>query len=1163
MRVIRMRSTGTMYSWSALAIAACLAGGLALAEDVTPEDMPGAVLIQLDRGGRPLVTNLPPGRLPLVGGHPSRPPKSTRVPGAGAQPMVGRGLYIWNEQGRDRWQSLGMPRPVIAQRDAGVPTAALGGAIRAGGDAPEPGPGVAMLTAQLDPLVEPEITRATGLLTPPGGPLLEGCITIRRRPQADEPKYPKATFILQSGETTARISVEQGQSRIAFPQIAPQLPQAWQPRLPPGAYTLRSEGGLESVAFSVEEDAVKLRVTRHLEPLRLAALGPDDPLYVQVAVELYMNHKDSRNRDRPYLADALDALENLPQQAQTPYLRRQRQQVLWLLGAAPKPIAVAPAADSVGIGPLDRVRELILRGMWSQAQSDLGGLMRSTDARTRALANLYQAVVVAEAGGHQVPMVGGQDADAGFRRALQDLEGGSPADRLRAHQDYANFLLRQAQDRLHNHAFQMAAGVEHPLFTAMLAWGEAQRQYEAARDLAAGTLYAGSAEDRAAIDVSLGRLYLLLAEIVATIDGHDVPMVGGDAALAAINRAALQQGLECVSRAVAEETASPTAGTMYPWSATNGSFIIAVAEEMKAQLAFRLGDWKTCQEHAETAQVLYSRIGSLLGEESIHRLLGLYYLRAKGLEAKPGSDVAARQIALQHFLVAHALSEVLRERFPADRIGLSRAGFFARRAYVTEMIVELLLEQGRDREALGYAEAVKSRALQDLLANAAIYTTQETGHGRSDSPTPVDLGEILAHWPHGIAALEYFLGPQRAWVFVIDTGAKVKAHPLSDAEGKPLDSRDLLTRIHAFLNQIGFQAPKMRRRLVAGQGYDHSWQDALSRFQRELLPPSALDSLRKANTVILVPQHLLHYFPFAALVTELDKKPRGADEMVQPRFLLDEPFDLSYVPSLTSWAIVRDRKNRPLKEASMVGLVEVAGDPPLPGVARDLESVKTVFHDHLGSVYFDDAATVANAKRALGHPGLLLLATHGMNEADRPLDSFIVLQPQEGSDGHLTAAALFQTRVATDLVVMDACYSGLADASPLPGDDLFGLQRALLQAGADRGGGALGRLRRHRPGAHPRHVGTRGGGPGCAGCAGPVATGVLEEAPCIPGCGAVVAPVFLGRVYRGWRRPHRGEEMRRSCVRFPRAFVWHSHGTVDCAIKNGRKASSNPSMGVC
>lgn len=31
---------------------------------------------------------------------------------------------------------------------------------------------------------------------------------------------------------------------------------------------------------------------------------------------------------------------------------------------------------------------------------------------------------------------------------------------------------------------------------------------------------------------------------------------------------------------------------------------------------------------------------------------------------------------------------------------------------------------------------------------------------------------------------------------------------------------------------------------------------------------------------------------------------------------------------------------------------------------------------------------------------------------------------------------------------MSACYSGLADRSPLPGDDLFGLQRAMLQSGA-------------------------------------------------------------------------------------------------------------------
>ena len=38
-------------------------------------------------------------------------------------------------------------------------------------------------------------------------------------------------------------------------------------------------------------------------------------------------------------------------------------------------------------------------------------------------------------------------------------------------------------------------------------------------------------------------------------------------------------------------------------------------------------------------------------------------------------------------------------------------------------------------------------------------------------------------------------------------------------------------------------------------------------------------------------------------------------------------------------------------------------------------------------------------------------------------------------------------KINADIVVMSACYSGLGDRSPLPGDDLFGLQRAFLQSG--------------------------------------------------------------------------------------------------------------------
>ena len=78
---------------------------------------------------------------------------------------------------------------------------------------------------------------------------------------------------------------------------------------------------------------------------------------------------------------------------------------------------------------------------------------------------------------------------------------------------------------------------------------------------------------------------------------------------------------------------------------------------------------------------------------------------------------------------------------------------------------------------------------------------------------------------------------------------------------------------------------------------------------------------------------------------------------------------------------------------------------------------------------------------------MVLFATHGSNAADRPLESCLYLYPDKSNDGRLSAAELYGKSTRADLIVLSACYSGLADRSPLPGDDLFGLQRAFLQSG--------------------------------------------------------------------------------------------------------------------
>jgi CHAT domain-containing protein len=241
----------------------------------------------------------------------------------------------------------------------------------------------------------------------------------------------------------------------------------------------------------------------------------------------------------------------------------------------------------------------------------------------------------------------------------------------------------------------------------------------------------------------------------------------------------------------------------------------------------------------------------------------------------------------------------------------------------------------------------------------------------------------------------------------------------------------------------------MYDRLVARKGYDNSWQDDLHRLYHELLPESARLQLKGAKVVVVVPQHILHYFPFAALVTQTDSK-AAKTRMAQPRFLLDESFDLVYAPSLLSW---RRLPAAMARQVWAIGVAEVPGAPALAGVKKDIANLQTVFGPSVKKVIDGDDASVLAAKKLFNQRGLLFFGTHGLNLADQPLESHLLLLPDETetagetNDGRLTAAQLFARKINAEIVVMSACYSGLGDRSPLPGDDLFGLQRAFLQSG--------------------------------------------------------------------------------------------------------------------
>src|SRR5262249_8889175 len=135
------------------------------------------------------------------------------------------------------------------------------------------------------------------------------------------------------------------------------------------------------------------------------------------------------------------------------------------------------------------------------------------DRRTRGLAALYRGVVFGESGPAKE-----EEARKAFTQALADLEDGTAADLFRAYFNAATFHHQLAENRLSNHAFQMATGGRYPLVNVLGNWSAAQQYFVIAGEAAKKS--ARPEANRAAVRIRKARLYALLADVLETLGGY-------------------------------------------------------------------------------------------------------------------------------------------------------------------------------------------------------------------------------------------------------------------------------------------------------------------------------------------------------------------------------------------------------------------------------------------------------------------------------------------------------------------------------------------------------------------------------------------------------------------------------------------------------------------
>jgi hypothetical protein len=214
-----------------------------------------------------------------------------------------------------------------------------------------------------------------------------------------------------------------------------------------------------------------------------------------------------------------------------------------------------------------------------------------------------------------------------------------------------------------------------------------------------------------------------------------------------------------------------------------------------------------------------------------------------------------------------------------------------------------------------------------------------------------------------------------------------------------------------------------------------------------LLPVGVREFIGGKARVIISPHHGLHLFPFHAASWD-------------GKFLI-ERCAVRYIPNFSSLLLEWRGQKGTGVFALAVSRFDVAGEQ-CPELANAEEEARAIAGMYAGLNLKAEAvtgtgATIEAFRELASGSGLsaysaLHLATHGTSvfasdAQDEPMESKLMLQ-----NGWIDGLELATFHLPADVAVLSACNSGQRAVggrgmSSLPGDDIFGLQSALFQAG--------------------------------------------------------------------------------------------------------------------
>jgi CHAT domain-containing protein len=498
-----------------------------------------------------------------------------------------------------------------------------------------------------------------------------------------------------------------------------------------------------------------------------------------------------------------------------------------------------------------------------------------------------------------------------------------------------------------------------------------------------------------------------------------------------------------------------------------------VCRLLLARLALTTGDLERALDHCETAAKKADLLESPILQYQSRFVLGRVH-EAMGQPA----------LAYADYQTAHREMEALRSSLVNEEMKIA---FMANKLEVYERLVELSLEGVSTPEAAGscqaspseqafqYVEHAKSRSLRDLVSGRMHCLTRQDANrdefvrrirdlreqlnwyyhrieleqlGRSGTSVdrlrmleeqarvmekqllhalreqPADgfteaveasrvstLEEIRDALPTSGTLIEYFQVGDRLLVAVLDH---------EGLEVVPLHS---LSQVTSHLRMLQFHLAKPGQDtaylLATGGAALPRVQHHLRLLYQELVAP--VQDRLKGDRLVIVPHGVLHYIPFHALFS-------GQEYLV-------DSFATSYAPSASVLALCHRATTRSWGPSLVMGLP----DSQAPLIADEVIAVAGLLPE--SDLYLGEHATSTVLRDSGAVSRFIHIATHGHFRYDNPLFSGVRL-----GDGNVQLYDLYDLSLPAELIALSGCATGLHVTAR--GDELLGLQRGLLYAGA-------------------------------------------------------------------------------------------------------------------